>query len=87
LKINGNQTTPVKPTGEELQLAGDRPFVYGHALNSIRDKQGQNKLVVSPAFKPHAQTTQPRCPVKEKTPYHGCSVSIFLLISLPVNVG
>ena len=43
------------------------PVVYGHALSSTRDKQGQTKLVVSPGFKALVQATQPRCPVKEKT--------------------
>ena len=62
------QTTQIKQTDKESQAAGGRPFVCGHALSSIRDKQGQNKLVVSPAFQSHAQTTQPGCPIKEKTP-------------------
>ena len=61
LKINGNQITQIKPTDKESQLAGGRPFVYGHALSSTRDKQGQTKQVVTPTFESHAETTQPRC--------------------------
>ena len=59
LKINGNQITEIKPTDKESQLAGGRPFVYGHTLSSTRDKQGQTKLVVTLTFKSHAETTQP----------------------------
>ena len=36
--------TQIKPTDKESQLAGGRPFVYGHALSSTRDKQGQTKF-------------------------------------------
>jgi len=60
LKINGNQITQIKPTDKESQLAGGRPFVYGHALSSTRDKQGQTKQVVTPTLESHAETTQPR---------------------------
>ena len=62
------QITQIKPRDKESQPAGGRPFVCGHALSSIRDKQGQTKLVVSPAFQSHAQTIQQGCPIKEKTP-------------------
>ena len=44
------QITQIKPTDKESQAAGGRPLVCGHALSSSRDKQGQTKLVVSPAF-------------------------------------
>ena len=67
LKININQITQIKLTDEEPQMAGGRPVVFKPALSWTRDKQGQRKLVVCPAFKSHAQTTPPRCAVKEKT--------------------